>query len=239
VNASIRTDDVNNEAHALDLLVLRLVNDGALTYEQAQSAQSLAQLRKMPVADILVARHGVAQRVVIAIQAEFAGCGIIDPRIDAPDPRLVAEFGLERSMAQRLLPWRRNGDEVVVLACQPEAFDENLNALIATFGPVRMALTTQTQYDQAIADNFGLTLAQAAENATPTALSCRNWKPQLAMCLGLGTALALLDCKPLITRPNSWMSAWFLKPAIKRPATPLGRRSFRHGCGQSLYRMGS
>ena len=191
MNASIRTDDVNNAAHALDLLVLRLVNDGALTYEQAQSAQSLAQLRKMPVADILVARHGVAQRVVIAIQAEFAGCGIIDPRIDAPDPRLVAEFGLERSMAQRLLPWRRNGDEVVVLACQPEAFDENLNALIATFGPVRMALTTQTQYDQAIADNFGLTLAQAAENATPTALSCRNWKPQLAMCLGLGTALAL------------------------------------------------
>ena len=187
----MRNDDVTDAACAINQLVLRIVDQGHLSFAQGQAAQTLADQRQLPVEDILTTHFGIAQRVVIAQQADLVGCAFVDPRADVPDPRLVASFGLERAMSKHLLPWRRIGNEVVVLVCHPRTFDAQLTALTATFGPVRMALTTQTQYDQAITENFGLTLAQAAETTTPAHFSCRNWKPKRALRLGGGLGIAI------------------------------------------------
>lgn len=191
MNIPFRHEEMMVSGIPLDPVAERLVSLGVISLIEADAAQSIAKRRGLPLADILVARYGIAQRLVIATQAEILGCSVVDPTVEAPDPRLVAKFGLTTGMAKRLLPWKRVGHEVIILVCQPHIFEENLSVLINIFGPVRMALTTQTQFDQAITDNFGMTLAQAAENRTPTDLSCRNWKPDLALRIGLATALAL------------------------------------------------
>ena len=189
----LRPLDLRDAVPTLDPLAAQLVDQALLTTKDAFAAQTSARRRKLPLANILIASHGISARAVATIQAEQHRCSLVDPTVDVPDPRLMKAYGLKRAMAHRLLPWRLIGGQVIVLVCCPLVYDDHLLGLVARFGSVRMALTTQDQFDRCISCGYGQALAINAEEMTPARLSCRNWQARRAMIAGSGVAAVLVS----------------------------------------------
>lgn len=98
----------------------------------------------------------------------------IDPLGDAPDPALVALFGAGFCLRHRLLPWRRVGGQVTVLAAAPLG-PARLLHLTAALGRYQIIPARADVIEAAIFAHFGADLAQSAETRTAAADSCRGF----------------------------------------------------------------
>lgn len=103
----------------------------------------------------------------------------IFPQTDPADPALVEKWGAARCLRTRLLPWRRVGQQVIILTPDAGAFERHEHVLRDIFGPVRMARCTDHQIKQAVQSIADHTLSHAAETRTEPRKSVRQIKMPL------------------------------------------------------------
>ncbi len=191
--------------------------------------------RGRPLADLLLARGLVRPADLLAAEAELRGATLIDPALDPPDPRLVAQFGAAECLAQGLLPWRRLGGVTVVATARPDLFARREAALVARFGPVALALAEETAIAEAVLRLHAAALAHRAETLCPAAESCRSWSAVglrraallalgvialLALLPGLGFAALLLWAAMTLAGTAGLKAAAALAQGLARSAPP-------------------
>lgn len=124
-----------------------------------------------------------------------------DPVAQPPNAELLARWGASRALRLGVLPWRRVGGRVVVLACAQNDFDAAEPELRALFGPVARGLCTQDRLRRAIELQARGTLVHQAETLTPAAYSCRSHNTARFRNWALAVISALLAA--LISAPSS------------------------------------
>ncbi|MBS1302982.1 glycosyltransferase family 2 protein [Loktanella sp. SALINAS62] len=185
-------------ADDLDPLARALVDGALLQPEQARSAQRFAQATGLSLWHVLHRCHDVSQQSLVAAERSLLRVSQIDPTVDRPDVRLARAFDPCACLAAGVLPWRRVGDAVIVLAPNIQTFTDAKSALTAQFGLVRMALATPDQITGTLIAGFGPALALRAENRLPASHSSRDWNAPLALRVGLLVLAACLACLALI-----------------------------------------
>ncbi len=137
-----------------------------------------------------------ANPVPVKMQAEdFARATqstVINPLITPPDITLASTWGPHRCLQHQILPWRRMGGAVIVLVCDPRQFEALRAELTATFGRVRMAMTTDYHLSKTITHHFDRQLTLRAENRVPDAISSRTWNAKLTLALASFVALGTI-----------------------------------------------
>ncbi len=167
-------------------------SDGAVSSDALDDAQHVATRLGLQLDDVLYAQHGLSRRTLVEAQTDLTKSQLIDPLRDPPDPRLVAQLGPALALRHGVLPWRRMGGCVVVLAPTALHFDRHRASLTALFGPVRMAFATTDQITRCISTQFATQLVRRAETRVPDAESCRNWAAPAALRLAIVLASLLL-----------------------------------------------
>ncbi|SDW26058.1 glycosyltransferase family 2 protein [Celeribacter indicus] len=151
-----------------------LVDMGALAPGDLVRATAIRHREDARIGDILLA-HGMVEEATLyralarqyhAIVADFAGM--------PPDVRLIDRLGADECLRRGLLPWRHSGGTVVVAACRPEEFESLRPRLTAIFGPVRLAVTSETALHQALLGSRQRRLAACAETRVAAHESCRE-----------------------------------------------------------------
>ncbi len=170
----------------------QLSASGALAADTIFLAQQSAARLGLRVEDVLYAQHGLSHRALVEAQTDRTGSQLIDPLREPPDPRLVLQLGPASALRKGVLPWRRLGGCVVVLAPSAEQFARHHAALTALFGDVRVAFTTEDHISRCISTQFASHLIRRAENRVPRDESCRTWAAPTAMRLAILLVSALL-----------------------------------------------
>ncbi len=178
-----------------------LVESGDLTPRDQLRALALQARASARFGDILLA-HGLVgkDRLYRGIARQF-GTEVADFDATPPDIRLVEAYGVERCLADGILPWHRRDGVVLVASARPEQFAGLKPGLEALFGPVAMTVTPEADLHRAIMDRHPRRLADRAETRVPADASCRAWPsrllPRLAMAVCLAAA-ALLVAAPAV-----------------------------------------
>ncbi|MFQ1699843.1 glycosyltransferase family 2 protein [Loktanella agnita] len=171
-------------------LIDALIARGQITAQKAGIAQAAATRQGLPLADVLCLSRGVSQYSIATIFADHTGAQLINPIEQPPDCSLLQRYGPANCLRDGLMPWRQIGGDTIVLSTQPGQFARHQAHLRRLFGKVRMAVTAPAQLDRCISEQFGNTLARAAERRVPDDKSCRNWNRGMALGLGLCCAAA-------------------------------------------------
>ena len=211
-------------------LTQHLVNAGLLTPANARRAERVAQMQAAQLHPILFADHGISHLKLAEAEASLCNTIAVNPVRQPPDPTLVTAFGAQAGLQRQLLPWRKAGDCTIVLTSQPTTFERHRSALEATFGTVRMAITTQDQLEQAVRLGFAQDLVRAAETRLPVADSSRTWDSKAARrwSLTILAAVALVTyLAPLVV--FTALCAWVvgltaLNAGFKATALIAGRK---------------
>ncbi len=156
--------------------VVTLLQDGLVAPDDMIRALALRQRQPgSKLHDILVARNLISPKVLIHHQARAWQLPSIDPLADAPDPRLIDQFGAINCLRAGVLPWRNAGAATVIIAANPAAFRASRAQLEQTFGKVIPAIAPADVIEAAILSQRGAQLDQAARHRVVDAESCRNW----------------------------------------------------------------
>ena len=116
----------------------------------------------------------------------------IDPLGDAPDPGLVDRYGAAQALRDGVLPWRKVGQDTVVLVAETAGFLRHQARLRALFGPVRPMACPARQIEAALFATQGPALALAAENRTAPQESFRSLNATRLGAIAAGLALAVV-----------------------------------------------
>jgi len=117
-------------------------------------------------------------------------CGLINPVRLPPDMALIRQWGPHQCLADKLMPWRRSGNTVIILVKQASTFQRHHAALAEMFGPVRMAVTTEQHLTDTIITHFQAELTARAESRVPDAVSSRTWNARVTLVCGIAFAIA-------------------------------------------------
>lgn len=242
---------VSNIAFAADLptnslpvLCEVLMQDDVLSYEDASAAVIAAKRRNVQLEVFLGTEHNLPETLIRDALATGLGLRIIDPLKTPADPRLITRYGAEKVLRTRLMPWRRSAGVTVILCSSPDDFHRHSDALTAYFGPIRMALTTHSQIEDAIRSLCNPHLTLNAEHHLASTDSSRGWNSKRAgqaaiiciclcagllfyspvtsiafICLGMGLlviATSLLKCAAILA---GWQTA--TNAQNPNPATPV------------------
>ena len=100
---------------------------------------------------------------------------LVDPLTDPPDPALLARFGATRALQSGLLPWRRVGQDMVILVANSAALAAETADLSALYGPfLRPIPCSRAQIEAALFTHAGPAIALAAETRRSADTSCRS-----------------------------------------------------------------
>lgn len=175
-----------------------LVSHGHVSDRRLAAAEKEAARREARLADVLRLSLALPNRLMAEAEAEVQRTGLVDPVTDPPDLALVLRYGPALCLRHGLLPWQKRGTETIVLSARPEQFSRHRDALVALFGPVRMAVASEDRLQEALRLTAGQRLVRAAETRVPALLSSRSfrasrlalWTLGLAGLTGLGLALS-------------------------------------------------
>ena len=173
-------------ADALTADGVRIAKANAVADRKTRDAHALSQA--------LVSTLPQSPSLTPEDEALRIGARVIDPKLDPPDPRLVAQFGAKLRLKHRVLPWRNVAGRVTILAASSTHFLRVCDALTVIFGPVHLAIVSSADLDTAFSRVCHETLMQNAEQRTEKTESCRDWNPNMALRWGLGTVLILISC---------------------------------------------
>lgn len=151
-----------------------LVDMGALSPQDLVRATAMRQRQDARIGDILLAHDMVDETVLYSALAKQYGAEVADFDAHSADVRLIDTFGADECLRKGLLPWRRVGSTVLIASCRPEEFETMRPRLTALFGPVRMAVISETAMHQALLQSRQRKLAQAAETRVAAHESCRE-----------------------------------------------------------------
>ncbi|MBU2866901.1 glycosyltransferase family 2 protein [Pacificibacter marinus] len=151
-----------------------LVDIGALTAQDLVRATAMRQRHDARIGDILLAHGMVNETTLYAILAKQYGAEVANFDAHAADVRLIDALGADECLRKGLLPWRRVGSTVLIASCRPEQFEDMRPRLTALFGPVRMAVISETTMHEALMQSRQRKLAKAAETRVAAHESCRE-----------------------------------------------------------------
>ena len=221
-----------NEGSASPLARL-LVERGVLAMSDLTRALAMAGRHPERLTDILLANRMVGETDLAQTVASLEKTEFVDPVLTPPDVRLIDRLGAAECLRLGVLPWRDAGALTVILAARPERFEAARASLEPRFGPVRLAIATQSRSHAALLQVRRSSLARRAETLTPAEHSCRgsvarqigHW---LLAFLALSTAAALAAPRAALTTFALWAVLTMLAVAALRTsaavATLLARR---------------
>ena len=174
----------------LDPLSQQLALQGSVSSAQADEAVRMAQRLDLPVRQVYARCFSLSDRVLSLAERALLDTRLVNPLTERADPALVRAFDPAACLRAGVLPWRRIGGSVVVLASDEERFRRAEPALRACFGPVRLALAIPDQLTQALSRDHAARLVEHAETRLPAADSSRGWSSARTRRLGVAAALA-------------------------------------------------
>ncbi len=208
---------------------------GALARTDAPDAAKLARTRQIAIEDVLIHGFQVSPLTIAMTQSTRLGVQFINPVQLPPDGAAIDTFGAHDALQLGLMPWRRIGGVMVILAVSPEQFIKQSNRLNAAFGPTRMALSTADLIGSAIEASACIHLAHNAETTVDASLSSRQWNARRMMCAWLlvvasliaatvafgGTVLTVLSSVTVVLLLiNSLLKAAAAVACFTKPADP-------------------
>lgn len=173
-----------------------LIRRGAIRSSDLLRALEIQRQQKARLGDILRA-HGMAREEdVTAALAEQFGTTVLDRAASRPDPRLIDALGPRRCLQIACLPWARAGAVTLIATAMPDAFEARRAELERCFGPVAMAVMTETALQEELLASRRSTLRLMAETCVAAAESCRVWDgrrfSRWIAAAGLGIAAAMI-----------------------------------------------
>ncbi len=151
-----------------------LVRMGVLSPERLLQALVAQPLETRRLGDILVRRGWVDAEALAAALAFQNGAERADFTTQPPTARLIDRIGAARCLRHGLLPWKTAGAVTVVATARPAHFIARRAEIESLLGPVRMAIATETEVEEAILSLRKGTLARYAERRVPIRESCRG-----------------------------------------------------------------
>jgi cellulose synthase/poly-beta-1,6-N-acetylglucosamine synthase-like glycosyltransferase len=151
-----------------------LVDMGALAPKDLIRATAMRQRQDARIGDILLAHGMVDETTLYTALAKQYGAEVADFNTHRADVRLIDALGADECLRKGLLPWRRVGSTVLIASCRPEQFEECRPRLTALYGPVRMAVASETTLHEALLHSRQRNLAKAAETRVAAHESCRE-----------------------------------------------------------------
>ncbi len=175
-----------------------LVNMGALDPGDLVRAAAMRQREDARIGDILLAHGMVDEPTLYRALAQQHHATVADFDKTAPDVRLIDRLGADECLRRGLLPWCQVGGTVIIASCRPEQFEDLRPRLSALFGPVRMAVASETAMHEALLRSRQRKLALSAETRVAAHESCREMDIRkltrmMSSLAVLGLILALLS----------------------------------------------
>lgn len=167
-----------------------LVDQGIITSQQLLIALALQARQNVPLGEILVAQGFADEDGILRILAKQRDTYLVDLTASPPDPRLACLLAPEDCLRLDFIPWRKQGDIVVIATAHPEWISNIRVKLPPDLANAKFVLASHGDVQDAIHAQYGAQLAVQAEHRTAPQDSCRNWSTSM-MQLVLGV-LALL-----------------------------------------------
>ena len=137
-------------------------------------AAALRSRQDIRLGDILLAHGWVSEPALMTALSLQWGARILDLVTDAPDPRLIDQFGPEFCLQEGIIPWRKAGAVTVVATSRPDAFARLRDRLPTGTGPVVMALAGERAIHAAMLAARRTSLIRRAETRVDPRESCRT-----------------------------------------------------------------
>lgn len=164
------------------------------------SAQALGRRQHLPLGDALLSRGWIDEATLLRATARQWGVRIVDPVAEAPDPRLIDLFGIERCLAHSAVPLRRVGRTTIVATARPEGFADFAAGAPPGAGALVMALASEAVIQAALLARRRTWLVRRAEARVAGRESCRTLglrRMVLGAAAGLLALVALAVWSPL------------------------------------------
>ena len=151
-----------------------LVDMGAVDPGDMIRAAAMRQREDARIGDILLAHGMVDETTLYRALAQQHNATVADLIVTPPDVRLIDTLGADECLRRGLLPWRKVGGTVIIASCRPEQFEDLRPRLSALYGPVRMAVASETSIHEALLRSRQRKLALSAETRVAAHESCRE-----------------------------------------------------------------
>ncbi|TVR46076.1 MAG: glycosyltransferase [Rhodobacteraceae bacterium] len=146
---------------------------GAITGEQLLRALRLQARQKGYLGDTLVAHGFATEAQITAALARQYGTGLLDRDSPAPDPGLMDALGVQTCLSDLCLPWLRAGDVTLIASARPAEFERLRPHLQTLYGPVAMAVISESDLHEVILRTRRSRLELWAQTCVAEAESCR------------------------------------------------------------------
>ncbi|EPX80086.1 glycosyltransferase family 2 protein [Litoreibacter arenae] len=168
---SYRARPVSNRS----LLGEQLVDQGLLTPDQLLVAIALQARQNVPLGEILVCQGFVAEEDVLRCLAKQYDTYLVNFGASPPDPRLFSQLAPADCLKLGFIPWRMQGERVVIATAHPERIPNIRLKLPPALADALFVLAPHSDVQDAIHAQYDDVLAAQAEKRTAPEDSCRNW----------------------------------------------------------------
>jgi len=135
-----------------------------------------------PIGTVLV-NHGLVEpNIVTDALAHQWGLQVIDPKIDAPTPRLLTHADPKTCIQLGCLPWRVHKGRVLIAISDPTQFKAAIAACGAMGQPVAFVMAQRAAIIGILKTHFRDALEHDARHFCPARFSCRDWSSLNVTC---------------------------------------------------------
>jgi cellulose synthase/poly-beta-1,6-N-acetylglucosamine synthase-like glycosyltransferase len=213
-------------------VLLRL---GAVAPDRLLVALALQPQDGRRLGEILVARGWTTAEDLAAGLALQHGADRANLRTSPPDPHLVDLLGPDSCIRLGVVPWKTAGATTVIAVSNLGRARDARPELEAALGPVRFAVSTRAEVEEAVLAARGASLGRRAEFRVPAAASVRGLRTRIGAVTAAAMLLFLLAllAAPLATLAvmTGWAVLALLSTSLLRAAAALSQLAHVHGRG--------
>ncbi len=181
------------------------------------------------MAPLLLRTAHTADQIQVAKSDRKAGRGLsatLGLEHALPDLTLTHDLGLAVCNRHAILPWRRIGGEVILLASTTALPADVMHHITTTLGPIRLHLMPRRAVRRTIDTHFGSMLAHMAETSLPAVYSCRTWDRRVAARVAIFIAAIIAVVAAINpTLPLMLLTLWACATLITNTALRLASAS--------------
>jgi glycosyltransferase XagB len=155
--------------------------------------------------EILTAHGMVTESDLMAALSEQYRAPIADFETFPPDAKALDFFDVAECLKYGVLPWRRNGDDILIATANPAAFECVRAQFSETSVRLTMAIASRASIERQSAQLWKSHLTEKAENRCPPDLSCRTWARPLGGPLILGFVIMLISLSITFPQAVLWV----------------------------------
>ncbi|MEM7440362.1 MAG: glycosyltransferase family 2 protein [Pseudomonadota bacterium] len=165
-----------------------LVERGDVSADELFRAIVLQHRGKAPLSELLQSMGLASEEDVLGAKAEVATIPVVDLLRQPPSLGLTDGIDPRLMLQRRFVPWRRQGDALVVAVADCDDREDLLPHLKPLAKDIRFVLAKRQEIERLIRDTCAAELSEMANVAVPVQLSCRNWSTRPTRMIGLISA---------------------------------------------------